>query len=118
VVGVLPAVENLTPDQARVGDSVFGFGDFQRFGEQNGISGILLQDGGGLGILGPDPRHRPLAVDVLEPDERIFARSAGVGSACRCCTDDNHGARDGDQERTRTHFMGSALRSLQWQRQA
>ncbi len=96
VVGVLPAVENLTTEEVRLGDPVLGLGDFQRFGEQNGISGILLQHSRSLGILGPDPRHRPLAVDVFEPDERIFARSAGVGGACRCSTDDNHGARDGN----------------------
>jgi hypothetical protein len=99
----LPAIENPATYQLRVRDSVLGLGDLEGILEKNGVAGVLLEHGGSLRILGPDPRHRAFTVDLLEPDKRIVACGAAVGTRC---AGEHHGADDGNY-RGRGPHVGS-----------
>jgi len=75
---VLPEVVQLAADELGVGDPVARLRDRERVAGERREARILLEHCRGLGVLGLHPRHGARAGLVLEPEEPVGRRRAGL----------------------------------------
>ena len=68
MVGVLPGVVDEAFAEVGDGEAVGGFEDLEGGGFERGEAGVGFEDFGGALVLGFDPGHGLVAVDVFEPD--------------------------------------------------
>ena len=83
MLGVLPEVVDMAVvGEARRRDAVLGLDDLQCLLVQGLVTRIALQDGEGAFVVGLHPLHRPLALDLFEPQigvGRIAGRETARG---------------------------------------
>jgi hypothetical protein len=79
VVGVLPGVVDEAGAKVGHGEAVGGLEDLEGSGFEGGEAGIGFEDFGGALVLGFDPGHGLVAVDVFEPDVFVGGEIGGAG---------------------------------------
>ena len=113
MLGVLPEVVDMAVmGEAGRRDAVLGLDDLQRLLMQGLVAGIALQNGEGARVVGLDPLHRPLALNLFKPQigiGRVAGREAARGWSGRGGGGLGHGYRGqaGGGEKRRKRDGGS-----------